>query len=138
MAHLIDTSLWVDLLRAATPQPLKRFAGSWVEQRETRLAEPIVFELMRYASDSEVREFQAYMQTVPMLETPADIWRTAADLGRACRRQSNLIKALDLLIAAVALHHEVEVITFDSDYEKIAKASPLKVRLLKRLPTSPT
>ena len=137
MAHLVDTSVWVDLLRSATPPTLKRFAGGWIEQKETRLAEPVVFELMRYASDSEAREFQVYFATVPMLETPVDIWRTAADLGRACRRQSNLIKALDLLIAAVALHHDVEVVTFDSDYQKIAKAAPLKVHLLKRLVISP-
>jgi predicted nucleic acid-binding protein len=133
MAQIIDTSLWIDLLRASTPKPLKEFAGERVIQRETRLVEPIAFELLRYASDSEVGEFESYMQTVPILETPSDIWRKASELGRACRRQSNLVKALDLLIAAVALHHDVEVVTFDSDYVRISRASALKVRLLKRL-----
>jgi predicted nucleic acid-binding protein len=131
--RLVDTSVWVDLLRVSTPRPLKEFAGAWILQRETRLSEPVAFELTRYASDSEAIEFERYLQTVPVLETPGDIWRNASELGRACRRQSNLVKALDLLIAAVALHHAVEVVTFDNDYEKIARVSPLKVRLLKRL-----
>src|SRR5688500_6946001 len=108
MLQLIDTSVWIDLVRPSTPRPLKETAAKLILQRESRLAEPIAFELLRYASDSEAREFEVYRATMPMLATPADIWLRAGDLGRACRKQSNLIKALDLLIAAVALHHNVE------------------------------
>jgi predicted nucleic acid-binding protein len=96
------------------------------------LVDAVAFEFLRYASDAEARGFEVHSTTVPTLATPSDIWVKAADLGRACRRQANLIKALDLLIAAVALHHDVAVVTYDTDYEKIAKASALKVRLLKR------
>ena len=132
MVELIDTSVWIDLLRTATPKPLKEAAVEWIMQKEARLAEPVAFELLRYASDAEARAFEVRAATVPMLSTPADVWLRAGDLGRACRRQSNLVKAIDLLIAAVALHHDGMVVTYDTDYEKIAKASGLKVRLLKR------
>jgi predicted nucleic acid-binding protein len=132
MLQLIDTSVWIDLLRVSTPRPLKQAAAEWILQRQARLAEPVAFELLRYATDSEASEFESFCRTVPMLETPPDIWVKAGNLGRACRRQSNLVKALDLLIAGIALHHNAEVITFDVDYEKIAKASGLKMRLLKR------
>jgi predicted nucleic acid-binding protein len=40
--------------------------------------------------------------------------------------------ALDLLIAAIALHHSAEVATFDDDYQKIATVSNLHVKLLQR------
>jgi predicted nucleic acid-binding protein len=132
MLQLIDTSVWIDLLRISTPRPLKQAAAEWILQRQARLAEPVAFELLRYATDSEASEFESFYATVPLLATPPDIWLKAGGLGRACRRQSNLVKALDLLIATVALHHNAEVVTFDTDYEKIAKASGLRVHLLKR------
>jgi predicted nucleic acid-binding protein len=132
MLQLIDTSVWVDLVRPATPRPLKEAAAKWIMQKDARLADPVAFELLRYASDAEARGFEVHSTTVPMLATPSDIWVKAAELGLACRRQANLVKGLDLLIAAVALHHDVAVVTYDTDYEKIAKASGLKVELLNR------
>jgi predicted nucleic acid-binding protein len=67
-----------------------------------------------------------------MLATPADLWQRAADLGRACRQAGVTAGALDLLIAAVAIHHGAELITFDTDFQKIAVVSSLQVKLLLR------
>jgi len=42
---------------------------------------------------------------------------------------------MDLLIAQVAIHHDVELVTFDCDFANISAVSKLRVNLLKR-PTS--
>jgi predicted nucleic acid-binding protein len=42
------------------------------------------------------------------------------------------INSLDLLIAAVALYHGAEVVTFEDDFAKIADISNLQVKLLRR------
>jgi predicted nucleic acid-binding protein len=39
---------------------------------------------------------------------------------------------MDLLIAAVAIHHGAELVTFDTDFRAIARMSTLRVKLLKR------
>ncbi len=45
--------------------------------------------------------------------------------------------ALDLLIATVAIHHDAELITFDQDFQKIARACGLRVKLLQRPSAAP-
>ena len=40
--------------------------------------------------------------------------------------------SLDLLVAAVALHHKAIVVTFDGDFEAIAAISELQVQRLRR------
>jgi predicted nucleic acid-binding protein len=131
MAHLLDTGVWIGLLRPGAPKTLKAFVSPWIADPDSVLCEPIAFELLRYASDSEISAFAPYLNTCVVLESPPDLWLQAARIGQGCRRKGYLIEALDLLISAVALHHDVPVVTFDGDYEKIAKTSGLKVHLLK-------
>ena len=113
MPTLIDTSLWIDFTRARSPKNLKHFIAPFILHPDAHLAEPVAFEILRHA-------------------TPAENAQLTADLGRACRQAGITVGALDLLIAAVALEHSAEVVTFDPDFEKIAAVSSLQVKLLIR------
>jgi hypothetical protein len=132
MAKLIDTSLWIDFLRIRSPQNLKQLVAPFVLDPDAHLAEPVTFEVLRYASSAEAAQIGRRFQTMPLLPTPPDLWIKAALLGQACRRKGATVIALDLLIAAVAIHHGAEVVTFDNDFQHIARVSSLQVRLLQR------
>jgi predicted nucleic acid-binding protein len=132
MPTLIDTSLWIHFTRSRSPQPLKRFIAPFILHPDAHLAEPIAFEILRHATPIESKQLLQQFQTLPLLSTPADLWRHAADLGQACRHKNITVGSLDLLIAAIALHHRAEIITFDTDFQKIATASPLQIKLLRR------
>lgn len=132
MPTLIDSSLWIDFTRARSPRKLKQFIAPFILDPDAHLAEPIVFEVLRHATPIENRQLRQQFQTMPTLVTPSSLWSEAASLGQACRRGNRTVKSLDLLIAAIALHHGAEVITFDGDFEKIASVSNLNVKLLKR------
>jgi predicted nucleic acid-binding protein len=99
---------------------------------EACLAEPIAFEVLRYANEQETAQLHTRFQTLPMLPTPVDVWNQAALLGQYCRRNGITAGSLDLLIASVALHHDAELVTFDADFEQIATISKLRVRRLQR------
>lgn len=99
------------------------------------LAEPVMFEVLRYASPREAQQIQAQFRVLPILPTPADLWNRAAELGQDCRKAGINPGSLDLLIAQVAIHHGAELVTFDADFQAIANASPLQATLLQR-PTS--
>jgi predicted nucleic acid-binding protein len=135
VASLIDSSLWVDFTRARSPQSLKQFIAPYVLAPDAALAEPIAFEVLRYASDEETVQLQQQFRLLPVLPTPGDLWSRAAELGRACRKKGITPGALDLLISSVAIYHGAELSTFDADFEPIASVSALKLKLLKR-PTS--
>jgi predicted nucleic acid-binding protein len=42
------------------------------------------------------------------------------------------VSSLDLLLAAVALHHSAVLLSFDDDFEVIAAVSELQLRRLQR------
>ena len=96
------------------------------------LAEPVAFEVLRYASDEETKQLTKLFDTLPMLATPAGLWSEAAALGPQCRSQGITPGSIDLIIAALAVHHSVELITFDADFEQIAAVSALRLIRLTR------
>ena len=53
MAVLLDTSLWIDFTRARSPLALRQFIAPYVLSPDAVLAEPIVFEVLRHATDQE-------------------------------------------------------------------------------------
>jgi predicted nucleic acid-binding protein len=135
MPTLIDTSLWIDFTRSRSPKALKQFIAPFILHPDAHLAEPVAFEILRHATPAENAQLTQQFQTLPMLVTPPDLWVRAAELGRACRQATFTVGSLDLLIAVVAIHHAAELVTFDPDFDKIAKISDLHVKLLIR-PTS--
>lgn len=132
MARLIETSLWIDLTRAKSPAALKAFVAPYVNDPDACLAEPIVFELLRNATDPETKHLAQHFATVPLLVSPPDLWSRAAQLGQQCRKHGITPGGLDLLISSVAIAHSAELVTFDDDFQLIASVSPLQVLLLKR------
>ena len=132
MTLLLDTSLWIDFTRTRSPAPLKQFIAPFVLDPEAHLAEPVRFEMLRSARPDETRQLIAQFDTLPTLSTPADLWRRAIDLGQACRQIGQTVLSLDLLVAAVALHHNALLVSFDADFETIASVSELRLQLIKR------
>lgn len=132
MARLIESSLWVDFTRHKSPGTLKALIMPWIVDPAAVLCEPVIFEILRHATKAERRPLEAQFATLPVLADPPDLWQRATKLGQACRQHGFTPGAIDLLIAAVALHHDAEVVTFDADYRLISRATSLRVQLLTR------
>jgi predicted nucleic acid-binding protein len=132
MTLLLDTSLWIDFTRARSPASLKQLIAPFVLDPEAHLAEPVRFELLRSARPDETRQLEAQFATLPSLPTPTDLWQRGIDLGQACRQIGRTVMSLDLLVAAVAVHHNAVLVSFDADFEAIASVSELRLKRLNR------
>ncbi|MEA2163763.1 MAG: hypothetical protein QOK37_1890 [Thermoanaerobaculia bacterium] len=132
MTSLVDASLWIDFSRARSPASLRDFIAPHIFDPDACIAEPVTFEVLRYANEEEAGQLQALFKTLPMLATPGDLWSEAATLGQRCRRHGITAGSLDLLIASVALHYDAVLIAFDADFARIATVSTLRVTLLPR------
>ena len=132
MGALIDTSLWVDLFRSTTPGPVKDQALACVNQKEIWVCELILFELLSAARKADRARLETYFAVIPSLPTPASLWRDATGLGQQCADSGLTVPAMDLLIASLCLHHQTELVTFDSHFVAIARVAPLKVDCLTR------
>jgi predicted nucleic acid-binding protein len=129
---LIDTSLWIDFTRSRSPQSLKQFIAPYILHPTAHVAEPIAFEILRHATPRESRQLTQQFQTFPVLPTPPDLWTRATELGQACKNKGHTAGSLDLLIASLALSHRSTIVTFDDDFEIIARICDLQVKLLSR------
>ena len=132
MTLLLDTSLWIDFTRARSPAALKQCIAPYVLDPAAHVAEPVRFELLRSARPEEARLIEAQFATMPCLPTPEDLWQQAIALGQACRTSGRTVLSLDLLVAAVALHHNALLVSFDADFEAIASVSALRLNRLSR------
>jgi len=129
---LIDSSLWIDFTRHRSPERLKQFIAPYLFDASAHVAPPIMFELLRDASEPEFRALTSYLATYPTLSTPDNLWHQAATLGRRCRKAGHTASSLDLLIATVAMAHDAELVTLDEHFVKIGKCGGPQVKLLRR------
>ncbi|MCP9834983.1 MULTISPECIES: PIN domain nuclease [unclassified Cyanobium] len=132
MTLLLDTSLWIDFTRSRSPSHLKQFIAPFVLDPQAHLAEPVRFEVLRSARPEEARLLEAQFATLPSLPTPVALWQQAIGLGQACRQIGRTVLSLDLLVAAVALHHDAVLVSFDADFDAIASVSELRLNRLVR------
>jgi predicted nucleic acid-binding protein len=131
VALLLDANLWIGLIRVKSPLRLKELIAPSVADPRACLAEPIVFEVLRGATDVEARRLAEYFETLPILANPAALWSDGVELGRQCMQKGISPGSIDLLISVIALHHAAELVTFDEGFSQIAKVSDLQIKLLK-------
>ena len=130
MARLIETSLWIEFIRAHTPAQRKLAIQPWILDPSACLCEPIAFEVLRHAKKNERKRIEAQFDTLQLLPTPATLWRDASRLGQLCQENGFNAGSLDLLIATLAIHHDAELVTADADYLAIARSTSLRLQFL--------
>ena len=72
------------------------------------------------------------LETMPLLPTPLPLWQEAAALATVACDAGLRVPSVDLLIAAVCIHHDETLTTFDAHFAKLATLSKLRVNLLVR------
>ena len=124
---LVDSSVWIDVLRDKT--------GSVVAAFEHYTAEDIVvfcrfiqLELLQGAKDEfEWRKLDEYLSTQYYLEMTENSWRNASKLYFDLRRQGRTISSpIDCCIAQIAIESDAILLHIDQDFTVIADVSPLK------------
>ncbi|HEY0457325.1 MAG TPA: PIN domain-containing protein [Verrucomicrobiae bacterium] len=132
MATLIDSTLWVDYFRSKTPLAIKEQILPLIRDPGAVLCEPVRFEILRAALRSERKLIEEMFLTFPCVITPPALWKESVTLGQRALDAGHQIPAMDLLIAQLCLHHDLELITFDNHFFHVAKVCPLKVQILTR------
>jgi predicted nucleic acid-binding protein len=128
---LVDSSVWIQVFRAAAPLDLERAVP--LDQVVTCL--PVVQEVLQgFRDEAAFRTARDAMFALPTLETPirAELVEEAVGLFRAARRAGLTVRSsVDCLIAAAAIRHDIEVLHADRDFTHLARVSPLRERPLR-------
>lgn len=132
MVKVIDSCLWIDFLGVKTSPSVRDIAARSLNDSEAALCEPVQFEVVRGCESAMRGGVRQRMATLPLLPTPPDLWRAGLQLGELCYDRRLMINSVDLLIAALCLHHRAILVTFDRHFQTLSECSDLKVEFLAR------
>ena len=119
---LIDTSAWVEQLRAKGDAAVRAKVELLLETGQAAWCTAVRLELWAgVGNEKERATLRAYEQVLPEIPIDAQVWEEACELSSACRKRGKAAPASDILIAACARHHAVEVETADAHFEFLMK-----------------
>ena len=129
MRFLVDTSAWIEYLRA-TGSAVNRTVRSGLVDNRLVTTDAVVLEVLAGARDEhgafDLSVLLARAEFVP--QSPMSDVESAARLYRACRRQGKKPRSqIDCLIAAVAIRNGIPVLHRDRDFGVIAEHSALEL-----------
>lgn len=126
---LIDTSAWIEFLRD-TGSPVCERVDALLEV-ETAVCDAIRMEVLAGARDEQhLRSLRGLLARAIILPTEPVDYEEAAVLYRRCRSEGETVRRLiDCLIGAVAIRAGAAVLHRDSDFDVLARHTPLRIDL---------
>lgn len=120
---LVDTSAWIEALRRDGDPEMRALVRAATLEGRAVLCDLVLLELWNGAHGAgEQRLLRELAQDLERVPTPPEVWEAAQSLARTCRASGVSAPATDLLIAACAEHHELEILHRDSHFDLIARA----------------
>lgn len=124
---LVDTTVWVDLLREQQTAPTRQLRRL-LDRNEAVIAPVIYQELLQGAASPEkLTKLRDYFGELPSLalEDPMATYGAAAELYARCRWRGITPRSPhDCLIAQSAVEHGVRLLHDDRDFAAIAQVEP--------------
>lgn len=127
---VVDTSAWIELLRATGSPVHATLRGLLEKDADLATTEVIFMELLAGARDDRQRgELRKHLLGLRMLTLSGlTDFEAAADLYRSCRERGLTLRSLnDCLIAVPAMTAGASVLHKDRDFDAIASVARLRL-----------
>jgi predicted nucleic acid-binding protein len=127
---LVDTSAWIEYLRDTDSDVCNKLSALIGGDDDVATTDVVIMELMAGASAQQPRQkiWGLMNRCVMLLTRPLFDFEVAAELYSRCRADGfSPSNTNDVLIAAVAIGKKVPLLAADSDFERIAAVSTLKL-----------
>jgi predicted nucleic acid-binding protein len=120
---LIDTSAWIETLRTDGDEQIRATVTAAVTAGLAVLCDLVLLELWNGArGDAEQQILGRLEENLECVPTTPEVWTAARALASACRSNGWTVPATDLLIAACAQSHGLDLIHRDGHFDAIADA----------------
>lgn len=125
---LIDTSAWLFGVPPWVVPAIRERITALVEENLVATAPPIVFELLQGArTTAECDQWSRHLASLHQVPFPNEEWVPAAEWVRQVWSRGARVKSMDLLIAYMAVRHQLILLHADRDFDRIADVVPLRV-----------
>ena len=124
---LIDTSAWVEFLRDTGSAVCNRVEA--LLESEIAICDAIRMEVLAGArNERHLHSLRRLLARAVLIQTLSRDYDEAAVLYRCCRQEGETVrKLIDCLIGAVAIRTDTTVLHKDTDFEVLARHTPLKI-----------
>ena len=119
---LLDTSMWIEALRASGRPESRRRVDELLAADEAIWCDIVRLELWHGArGEKEHRDLRYLESVIRCLEMDQRAWTESFDLARRARARGLTVSAPDLMIVACAKRHGVSVESRDAQLERLAR-----------------
>lgn len=116
---MLDTSAWIDFLRAGSG-PLGDTARKLIALDRAVLCGVVVAELVQgYKGDREQAQLRKLLNSIPRLDTIEEDWVNAGNLLRRLRAKGVTVPLTDAMVAVVAQRNGIAVLTADAHFRHL-------------------
>ncbi len=131
MTLFVDTSVWSLALRRDTPADLPEVEviGRALRDGEQVVTTGIVLQelLQGFNGPKAGARIVERFSVLPLLVPGRDDHIAAAEVRNTCRRRGVQIGTIDALLATLCIAHDLELLTADTDFARIAEHHPLRL-----------
>ena len=126
---LVDTTVWIDFFRGTDTPEVRELQRMVATREDICVCGVILTEVLQgINADKDYAKASAVFDALLFLPMTQRTFVRAAELYRTLRRKGRTIRnAVDCMIAAVALEHDVALLHRDRDFLPIAEMAGLKV-----------
>jgi hypothetical protein len=119
---LVDTTCWVQAMRRKGDVQVRERMTFLVQSGQAAWCAPVRLELWAgIGSGDERAVLRKFEQAIPELAINDEIWQMACELAEKGRSGGKTFPSNDLLIAACAIYHQVELEHSDKHFDEILK-----------------
>ena len=131
MTLFVDTSVWSLALGRDTPADLPEVEvlGRALRDGEQVVTTGIVLQelLQGFNGQKAGARIVERFSVLPLLVPGRDDHIAAAEVRNTCRRRGVQIGTIDALLATLCIAHDLELLTADTDFARIAEHHPLRL-----------
>jgi len=119
---LIDTSSWIEALRASGRPDIRERVGSLLLNGLAAWCDMVLVELWNGARGAyEKKKLAELEKEIPCLPATKEVWEIARELARKCRSAGKTVPSTDLVITACAVFHKAGIEHCDEHINFILK-----------------
>ncbi len=116
---VVDTSVWVDFFRGRN-EPVRIELRRLIKSNRAILVGMVMAEILQGIKSTTEREnVESHFGALPYLEVSQTTWRSAAETAETLRSHGISLPFSDVLIATLAMEHELPVYSTDPHFTQI-------------------
>ena len=126
---VVDSGTWADFFNGASSPHVGRLDAALHDEEDLAVLPIIITEVLQgFRAERSFEKVRRVLVALPVIQPTVDCHVRAARLFRSLRKKGVTVRgAIDCIIAQACMDLDAELLSPDSDFERIARHTPLRL-----------